>query len=72
MKVLVLGGAGRMAYAIIRDLLEIDTNEVSKVVIADINYEKVKNVADKFQNEKLVPVCIDIAEYAKLVDLMKG
>jgi lysine 6-dehydrogenase len=72
MKVLVLGGAGRMAYAIIKDLLEIDTDEVSKVVIADINYEKVKNVADKFQNEKLVPACIDIAEYAKLVDLMKG
>lgn len=72
MKVLVLGGAGRMAYAIMKDLLEIDTDEVSKVVIADINYEKVKNVADKFKNAKLVPVCIDIAEYAKLVDLMKG
>jgi lysine 6-dehydrogenase len=72
MKVLVLGGAGRMAYATIKDLLEIDIDEVSKVVIADINYEKVKNVADKFQNEKLVPVCIDIAEYAELVDLMKG
>ena len=72
MKVLVLGGAGRMSYAIIKDLLEIDTDEVSKVVIADINYEKVKNVADKFQNAKLVPVGIDIAEYAKLVDLMKA
>jgi len=43
MRVLVLGGAGRMAYAIIKDLLEIDTDEVSKVIIADINCEKVKN-----------------------------
>ncbi|MCD6390546.1 MAG: saccharopine dehydrogenase NADP-binding domain-containing protein [Dehalococcoidia bacterium] len=72
MRVLVLGGAGRMAYAIIKDLLEIDTDEVSKVIIADINCEKVKNVADEFQNEKLIPACIDIAEYAKLVNLMKG
>jgi len=53
MNVLILGGAGRMAYATIKDLLEIDTDEVSKVVIADINYEKVKNVADKFQNAKM-------------------
>lgn len=71
MNVLILGGAGRMAYATIKDLLEIDTDEVSKVVIADINYEKVKNVADKFQNAKLVPVCIDITKHAKLADLMK-
>ena len=60
-----------MAYATIKDLLEIDTDEVSKVVIADINYEKVKNVAGKFQNAKLVPVRVDIAEHAKLVELMK-
>ena len=28
MKVLILGGAGGMAYAIIKDLLEVDTEEV--------------------------------------------
>lgn len=39
-KVLVLGGAGLMAEAIERDLLEIDADEVSKITVADINSEK--------------------------------
>jgi len=72
MNVLILGGAGKMAYATIQDLLEIDTDEVSKVVIADINYEKVKDVADKFRNPKLAPVHVDVTDHAKLVKLIKG
>ena len=72
MKVLILGGAGGMAYAIIKDLLEIDTDEVSKVVAADRYYEKVKQVADEFGSEKLTPVLIDVTDHKKLVELMRG
>lgn len=72
MKVLVLGGAGSMAYATIRDLMEIDIEEVSKVVIADRYYEKVKKVADEFESGKLTPAWIDVTDHAKLVKLMNG
>ncbi len=72
MKILIMGGAGRMAMGTMRDLLEVDSEEISKVVIADKNYEKIKKIAAGFQNAKLEAVFIDIAEYAKLVELMKG
>lgn len=72
MKVLILGGAGRMATSTMRDLLEVDTEEISRVVIADKNYEKIREIAERLQNAKLEAVFIDIAEYAKLVELMKG
>lgn len=72
MKILILGGAGRMAMSTMRDLLEVDTEEISRVVIADKSYEKIKNIAERLQNAKLEAVFIDIAEYAKLVELMKG
>ena len=35
-----------MDYATIRDLMEIDADKISKVAIADINYEKVHTVYD--------------------------
>ena len=72
MRILIMGGAGRMATSTIRDLLEVDTEEISKVVIADKNYEKIKKIAGRLQNPKLEAVFIDIAEYTKLVELMKG
>ena len=47
MRILILGAAGGMAYAIIKDLMEIDTEQVSKIVAADKNYEGAKQVAEK-------------------------
>jgi len=72
MKVLILGGAGSMARATIKDFLEFDRGEVSELVIADINYEKVKKRADELRNEKVSPAFCDVTDYANLVKLMRG
>jgi len=72
MRVLILGGAGSMALATIRDFLEFDSGEVSELVIADINYEKVKKRADELHNEKVSPAFCDVTDYANLVKLMRG
>ncbi|MDH5390881.1 MAG: saccharopine dehydrogenase NADP-binding domain-containing protein [Candidatus Bathyarchaeota archaeon] len=72
MKVLILGGAGSMALATIRDFLEFDSSEVSELVIADISYEKVKKRADELPSQKVSPAFCDVTDYANLVKLMKG
>ncbi len=72
MKVLILGGAGGMAYAAMKDLLEVDTEESSQIVAADKNQDKVAQVARGFGSGKLRPASIDIAEHSKLVEMMKG
>ncbi len=72
MRVLILGGAGSMAQATIKDFLEFDSDEVSELVIADINYEKVKKRADELRNEKVSPAFCDVTDYANLVKLMRG
>lgn len=72
MKVLILGGAGSMALATIRDFLEFDSSEVSELVIADINYEKVKKRAAELHSEKVSPAFCDVTDYANLVKLMRG
>jgi len=72
MKILILGGAGSMALATIKDFLEFDSSELSELVIADINYEKAKKRAIELQNEKVSPASCDVTNYANLVKLMKG
>jgi len=72
MKILILGGAGSMALATIRDFLEFDSSELSELVIADIDYEKVKKRADELHDEKVSPAFCDVTDYENLVKLMKG
>ena len=72
MRVLILGGAGSMALATIRDFLAFDSNELAELVIADINYEKAKKRADELHNEKVSPAFCDVTDYANLVKLMRG
>ncbi|MEE8390284.1 MAG: saccharopine dehydrogenase NADP-binding domain-containing protein, partial [Anaerolineae bacterium] len=76
MKVLILGGAGRMAKAIERDLLDPDLDmegaEVSELVIADVNPETVKARVDDLQSPKVSSAVIDISDHDALVRLVKG
>ena len=76
MKVLILGGAGNMAEAIERDLLDTDLDmgdaEVSEIVVADINPEKVEARVKELQSPKVSPAVIDIADHSALVRLIKG
>jgi saccharopine dehydrogenase-like NADP-dependent oxidoreductase len=76
MKVLILGGAGKMAEAIERDLLDtaldMEGVEVSELVIADMNPEMVKARTNELQSPKVSSAVIDIADHDALVHLMKG
>jgi len=76
MKVLILGGAGNMAEAIERDLLDTDLDmegaEVSEIVIADMNPEKVEARVKELNSPKVSPAVIDIADHDALVKLLKG
>ena len=72
MKILILGGAGLMAEAIEKDLLEFDTNEVSRITLADINNEGLNKRIEELQSPKVIPALIDASEHDALVKLIKG
>ena len=75
MKVLILGGAGKMAEAIERDLLDADLDmegaDISELVIADMNPESVNARAKELQSPKVSSVVIDVTDHDALVRLMK-
>ena len=71
MKVLILGGAGLVAEAIERDLLEIDGEEVSKITVADIDQEKIKNRIEDLHSPKVSPVLLDICNHEVLLKLIR-
>jgi len=76
MRVLILGGAGNMAEAIERDLLDADLDmkgaEISEIVIADMNAEKVEARVKELQSPKVSPAVIDVTDHDALVKLIKG
>ena len=76
MKVLILGGAGKMAEAIERDLLDDDLDmegaDISELVIADMNQESVNARAKELQSPKVSTAVVDIADHNALVGLIKG
>ncbi len=76
MKVLILGGAGKMAEAIERDLLDTDLDmegaDISELVIADMNPETVNARAEELQSPKVSTAVVDVADHDALVHLIKG
>jgi len=68
MKILVLG-VGKQGSVLVRDLIESD--EVSEVVVGDINIERLKLYVDRLASEKVRAEKIDVTDHAKLVKLMK-
>ncbi|MBW2031490.1 MAG: saccharopine dehydrogenase NADP-binding domain-containing protein [Deltaproteobacteria bacterium] len=76
MKILILGGAGKMAEAIERDLLDSDLDmegaDVSEIVIADMNPEALKTRTAALQSPKVSSAVIDVTDHDALVRLMKG
>ena len=71
MKVLIVGGAGRMASGIIQDLLDIDSDEIAHVTLADINFPKLKERIEVLGSDKLTPVVLDISNHDALVRLIE-
>lgn len=69
MRIVVLGGAGKMGCISVQDLAK--DRRVDEVVIADINVEQAKIVADYLDNQKIRIQKADITDEDALVALLK-
>ncbi len=70
MKIVVLGGAGKMGCISVQALA--NDSRVDEVVIADINMENAKVVADYLNSPKVKIQAVDVNDYAELVAALKG
>jgi lysine 6-dehydrogenase len=69
MNILVIG-AGRMGLGAAYDLAH--SSDVAAVTIADVDLERARAVAATIGSGKLTPTQIDVADYAKVVSLLRG
>lgn len=71
MRIVVLGGAGDMGSAIVRDLVQSD---VSEVIIADFNQEKANSICSELKGKKtkLSAQFVDANDHASLVQAIRG
>jgi lysine 6-dehydrogenase len=67
--ILVLG-AGRMGFGAVFDLVR--QPDVERVTVADAVAERAHHVASAIGSDKVVPVHLDVADKAAVVDLMRG
>ncbi len=70
MKILVLGGSGIVGRAVVKDLAE--QRDVSQIVIGDLNVAKAKKFAAQIKSRKVSVRSMDVSDYPKLVQTMKG
>ncbi|MCY7375889.1 MAG: saccharopine dehydrogenase NADP-binding domain-containing protein [Pyrinomonadaceae bacterium] len=70
MKILVLG-AGRMGHGAVYDLIY-NSPDVAAVTVADFDLTKAAAVAAKLNSPKIKIEQIDVADYGKIVGLMRG
>ncbi|MDZ4832161.1 MAG: saccharopine dehydrogenase C-terminal domain-containing protein [Candidatus Melainabacteria bacterium] len=67
MKFLVLG-AGRVGYAVAHDLIR--SPRVEKVIVADRDVKRVEIVTERFTDEKIVPIELDVENEEYVAELM--
>lgn len=70
MRIVVLGGAGIIGRAIARDLA--DDREVREIVVADLDLDGAKKVAEGLRRPGVVAVKADVTDHAALSSLVKG
>jgi len=70
MRILVLGGAGKMGCISVQDLANDD--RVAEVVIADVNIEQAKTVADYLDNSKIRIQKVDINDEEAFLKSLEG
>jgi len=70
MRILVLGGAGKMGCISVQALAKDD--RVDEVVIADINMEHAKIVADYLDSNKIKILQVDIHDTKQFITALKG
>lgn len=69
MKVLILGGAGNVALATARDLLDFDGEEISAITLADQRFAEVQKRLVTLDSEKVSAAAVDISDRRSLVNL---
>ena len=70
MRIVVLGGAGIIGRVIARDLAM--DREVQEIVIADLDLDGARKVADSLGRPGVTAVKADVADHAALVRLVRG
>jgi len=69
-KVVILGGAGQVGEATLRDLIE--TSDVAEIVIADINLKAGQKLVDKVKCGYISAKKNDVTNSQETVNLLKG
>ena len=70
MRIVVLGGAGIIGRAIVRDLA--DDGEVKEIVVADLDLDGARKLADGLGRPGVSAVKADVTDHAALVKLVRG
>ena len=70
MRITVLGGAGKMSCIAVQDLAQ--DQRVDEVVIADLNIEQAKIVADYIKSPKIKIRQVDVNDPEGMVEALKG
>jgi len=70
MRIVVLGGAGDMGAEAVRDLVRY--SKATEIVIADMNEQKSKQLAESIGDERLKVKKLDARSHENLVEIMKG
>jgi lysine 6-dehydrogenase len=69
MRVLLLG-VGKIGFAMLKDLVQ--SSEISKVVVADVDIQKARRRVDDLGSDKVTSERLDITDHEKTVRLMKA
>ena len=70
MRITVIGGAGKMACISVQDLAQ--DKRVDEIVIADLNIDQAKEVAEYINSPKIEIEKVDVNDHQALVNLLKG
>lgn len=70
MKIMVLGGAGKMGSVAVQDLVE--NPRVNEVIIADVNLQSAREIAHYLNSPKLSVQRVDLSEHYSLVSILRG
>ncbi|MFQ5821314.1 MAG: saccharopine dehydrogenase family protein [Candidatus Heimdallarchaeota archaeon] len=69
MKILVLGGAGKIGTAMLNDLVR--SEGIEEIVAADLHIKQLERVVKKLGSEKVKAVQVNAADKAQMVELMQ-
>jgi len=69
MRVLLLGSAGKIGSALLKDLIR--SEAVSEIVAADLNIKRLKRVVRDLESEKIQTAKMNVSDQKKLTELMQ-